>query len=467
MLYDLPAQDTDFSVCEPAALRRAESAVSSVFYREPRHVYPRIARADGVWVEDSEGRRYLDGSGGAAVNSVGHNHPDVIAAIRRQLETCAYAHTMFFTNEPQEQLADRLAARFPEQGARVYFVSGGSEANETALKLARQYWVAHGRDSKALVISRQQSYHGNTLGALSLSGNPGRRKLYAPLLRDWPKIAPCYAYRHRQSGESDEQYGQRAADELQREIDRHGADNVAAFVAETVVGATLGAVPPAPGYLARIRDICNRNDVLLVLDEVMSGSGRCGSWFAFEQDEVCPDIVTLAKGLSSGYQPLGAAIVRGALHDAVVDAHGAFAHGHTWVGHATACAAGVAVSEVVDRESLLERAAQVGARLREDLATAFRDHPQVGDIRGRGQFTGIEIVLDRDSRRPPPASLGLPGWIRQRAMDEGLVCYPGGGTADGRDGAHVLLAPPLVFGEEHVDELVTRLFATLRDLPLR
>lgn len=438
--------------------------MSSVFYREPNNDYPEVVRADGVYLYDKSGREYLDGSGGAAVSAVGHSHPHVLEAIRKQIEDCAFAHTLFFTNEPQEKLANILKSRFGEADARVYFLSGGSEANETAIKLARQYWLARGKDSKTVFISRQQSYHGNTLGALSLSGNPGRRKLFGPLLKDWPKIVPCYAYRHRQSGESEADYGLRAANELQLEIDRQGAENVAAFVAETVVGATLGVVPPAGDYLQHIRKICDENEVLLILDEVMAGSGRCARHFSFEHDGIRPDIVTVAKGLAGGYQPLGAAIARGYIHDQVVEAHGSFAHGHTYVGHPTACAAGVAVAEVVDNENLLANAEQIGALLRENLRVAFRDHPHVGDIRGRGLFIGVELVKDRDSRAPIPAALGLPARLRRKAMEQGLVCYPGGGGADGCDGAHIMLAPPLIYSEQHADELVTRLFRTLQDL---
>ncbi|MGB5247663.1 MAG: aspartate aminotransferase family protein [Woeseia sp.] len=438
--------------------------MSSVFYREPLADHPSIARGEGVWLYDSEGRQYLDGSGGAAVSAVGHGNAHVIRAVQEQLARCAFAHTLFFTNEPQEQLAEILRQRFGENDARVYFVSGGSEANETAIKLARQYWVARDEPQRELFISREQSYHGNTLGALALSGNPARRELFGPLLKDWPKIAPCYPYRLQQDDETDEAYGLRAANELERAIKAHGAGRICAFVAETVVGATLGVVPPAPGYFRRIREICDQYGILLILDEVMAGCGRCGSHFAYEQDGVRPDIVTLAKGLTGGYQPLGAAIVRGKIHDTIVAAHGAFAHGHTWVGHATACAAGVAVAEVVRDQGLLQSAEKTGALLMRELRTALHQHPHVGDIRGRGMFIGIELVADRASKTPVPASLRLPTRLRQTAMANGLICYPGGGGADGENGAHILLAPPLIYEPGHVDELVARLVATLSDV---
>jgi adenosylmethionine-8-amino-7-oxononanoate aminotransferase len=441
--------------------------LSNVFYREPLHEYPRIERCEGVFLYDSDGREYLDGSGGAAVSAIGHGHPAVLAAIREQLDRCAFAHTAFFTNAPQETLASLLAARFPEPASRAYFVSGGSEANEAAIKLARQYWVARGQDDKRLFVSRTQSYHGNTLGALSLSGNPGRRELFGPLLHDWPKVPPCYEYRHRLAGETAEGYGQRAAGFLLDAIHGHGAENIAAFVAETIVGATLGAVPAAPGYFREIREICDRHDVLLIMDEVMAGCGRSGTWFAFEQEEVVPDIVTLAKGLGGGYQPLGAVLVRQRIYDRIVDRFGSFSQGHTYVGHPTACAAGCAVASVIEREDLLANVRNMGALLRERLKSAFCERPNVGDVRGRGLFVGVELVTDREKKTPPPAVLGLPARLRESAMAEGLICYPAGGSADGRDGAHILLAPPFIYSEEHVEELVKRLGRALDRVEVR
>lgn len=433
--------------------------MSSVFYRNPHHVYPKGLRGEGVYLYDTDGRQYLDGSGGAAVSCVGHGHPDVIAAIKAQVDELAYAHTAFFTNEPQERLAEYLAARFGESGARVYFLSGGSEANETAIKLVRQYWVAQGQESKHLIVSRHQSYHGNTLGALSLSGSPGRRDMFAPLLHDWPKIVPCYAYRHQDTGETDEDYGVRAAQALDDAVLEHGARNIAAFIAETVVGATMGAVPPVTGYLARVREICDRHEILLVFDEVMAGCGRCGTYFAFEQDDVLPDIVTLAKGLGGGYQPIGAAIARGFIHDKIAEVHGSFSHGHTYIGHATACRAALAVADVVDREGLLANVERIGTLLRSELESALREHPHVGDIRGRGLLLGVELVINRDDKTPADPSVAAS--IKSEAMANGLIVYPGGGTADGRRGAHILVAPPFIYGDKHVDELVTKLARVL------
>jgi adenosylmethionine-8-amino-7-oxononanoate aminotransferase len=421
-------------------------------------------RGEGVYLYDDTGKQYLDGSGGAAVTCLGHGHPEIIEAIKAQVDKLAYAHTAFFTNEPQEKLATRLAERFGEDGARVYFLTGGSEANETTIKLARQYWLAKGKGSKHIVISRKQSYHGNTLGALSLSGNPLRREIFAPLLHDWPRIEPCYAYRHQMDDETEEEYGARAAQALEDAINEHGAENIAAFIAETVAGATLGVVPPAKGYFKEIREICDRHEVLLILDEVMSGSGRSGTYFAFEQDNVVPDITTLAKGLGGGYQAIAATIVRGFVHDAIVEEFDAFEHGHTYIGHATACAAALAVSGIIDRDDLLTNVCTIGEQLRGALKVTFGDHPNVGNIRGRGLFVGIELVADRESKQPADRLLG--GRIKQAAMDNGLVIYPGGRTADGKAGAHVLLAPPFIYDGDNVDELVSKLQLVFKDVGL-
>ncbi len=435
--------------------------MANVFYRDPLQNYPLVVRGEGVYLYDAEGKQYLDGSGGAAISCLGHGNPVVINAIKEQVETLAFAHTMFFTNQPQEELAEKLAARFGSDDARVYFLSGGSEANETAIKLARQYWLSQGCEQKHLVISRRQSYHGNTLGALSASGNEARRKVYGPLLHDWPKIDPCYEYRHRRENESETEYGVRAARSLEQAILAAGAENVAAFMVETIVGATLGAVPAVKAYFTTIRDICDRHKVLLIMDEVMAGCGRSGTYFAFEQEAVKPDIVTLAKGLGGGYQPIGAAIVQGFIHQGIVDAYGAFAHGHSYIGHATATAAGLAVMQVVEEENLLEKVKSTGELLRSELHKAFAEHAHIGDIRGRGLLTGIELVEDRDTKIGIRKELGLPAALRNAAMDNGLICYPGGGTADGRDGAHILLAPPFIYQSKHIDELINKLQKSL------
>ncbi len=443
--------------------------MGSVFYRNPLQDYPMVVRGEGVYLYDADGKQYLDGSGGAAISCLGHGNRVVIDAIKAQAEKLAFAHTMFFTNQPQEELAEKLAARFDaghadKRDARVYFLSGGSEANETAIKLARQYWLSQGFDKKYLVISRRQSYHGNTLGALSASGNLARRKVYGPLLHDWPKVDPCYEYRHRRADESEREYGARVAGTLEDAILSAGAENVSAFIAESIVGATLGAVPAVEGYFRTIRDICDRHNVLLILDEVMAGCGRSGTYFAFEQEGVTPDIVTLAKGLGGGYQPIGAAIARGFIHAGIVDAFGAFAHGHSYVGHATVAAAGLAVMQVLEEEHLLEAVRNTGELLRNRLREVFAGHAYVGDIRGRGLLIGIELVEDRATKSGIRRELGLPGALRTAAMENGLICYPGGGTAGGDDGAHILLAPPFIYQPQHIDELVSKLEKTLQQV---
>lgn len=431
--------------------------MSQVFYRAPRNNYPTAMRAEGVYLYDDTGKQYLDGSGGAAVSCLGHGNRYVLDAIKSQLDQMAFAHTAFFTNAPQEKLAQKLSERFGEENAKVYFLSGGSEANETALKLARHYWVARGKSEKHLIISRHQSYHGNTLATLSLSGNPARQKPYTPLLHDWPKVLPCHAYRYQEAGESTEEYAERCASSLETEILTVGPENVAAFIAEPVVGATLGCVPAVTGYFKKIRAICDKYDVLLILDEIMAGSGRTGSYFAFEQESIRPDIVTIAKGIGAGYMPLAATICRGAIHDQIVESCGSFEHGHTYVGHATACAAGLAVMEVVERENLLQNVQNKGLTLKTELQNAFGDHPHVGDIRGRGLFIGLEFTLDKNSKKAPGPDLALPKKLKQSAMKHGLICYPGGGTADAIKGAHILLAPPFIYQDNHIDELVAKL----------
>ena len=429
--------------------------MSNVFYRSPGSTYPIAVRGEGPYVYDSTGKQYLDGCGGAAVCCLGHGHPLIVEAIKVQVDRLAYAHTAFFTNEPQEQLATRLADRFPEPNARVYFSSSGSEANETAIKLARHYWLSQGRDDKHIVVSRQQSYNGNTIGALSVSGAPQRREVFVPLLHDWPRIDPCYSYRHQHNDESAEDYAARSAHALEKAVSDHGADNIAAFIAETVVGATLGAVPAVDGYFKQVREICDRHDILLILDEVMAGSGRSGTFFAFDQEGVVPDIVTIAKGLGGGYQAIGATIARGVIYDSIAAEFGSFSHGHTYIGHATACAAALAVADVIEQDDLLDNVQAISTQLFDELRSAFSDHQNVGDIRGRGLLLGIELVADRDSKAPVAAKLA--GSIKTTAMENGLMIYPGGGTADGQAGAHILLAPPFIYDSDNVGELVDKL----------
>jgi adenosylmethionine-8-amino-7-oxononanoate aminotransferase len=391
------------------------------------------------------------------VSCLGHGHPEVIAAMKQQLDRLAYAHTSFFTTEVAEQLADRLVQDAPPGTSHAYFVSGGSEAVEAALKLARQYFVEIGQPQRCHFVARRQSYHGNTLGALAVGGNAWRRRQFAPLLIDVTHVSPCYAYRDRQPGESTEAYGQRLVAELAEAIERIGGDRVIAFVAETVGGATQGAVTPVPGYLRGVRELCSRHGILLILDEVMCGMGRCGTLHACEAEGVVPDLLVVAKGLGGGYQPIGAVLAQSAIVDAFARGSGAFQHGHTYLGHAMACAAALAVQNVIRRDGLLERVQRQGAGLRERLDAAFGAHPRVGDIRGRGLFQAIELVADRASKEPFDPSLRLHARIKACAMAEGLMVYPMGGTLDGRRGDHVLLAPPFIVDDVQLDAIVERL----------
>ena len=431
--------------------------MTHVFHRSPRDRYPVAVRGEGPYLIDREGRRYLDASGGAGVSCLGHSDPQVIEAIREQLEALPYAHTSFFTNEPLEALAQALASRAPETLDKVYFVSGGSEAIEAALKLARQYFVEKGEPQRRHLIARRQSYHGNTLGALAVGGNVARRGLFEPLLVPVAHVAPCHVYRGLGDGETEAAYAARLADELEQEIVRLGPQNVMAFVAETVVGATLGAVPAVPAYFRLVREVCDRHGVLLIADEVMCGMGRCGSLFAFDQESFIPDLVTVAKGLGAGYQPIGAVMVSRKIFEAVVHGSGFFQHGHTYLGHAAACAGALAVQKRLIEGGLLARVAPLGEALRSRLVEAFGDHPHVGDIRGRGLFLALELVRDRKSKAPFDASLRLHARLKKASLRQGLLCYPTGGTADGVHGDHVLLAPPFIVGTAELDELVGKL----------
>ena len=432
-----------------------------VFHRQPQHDYPVIVAGDGVYLYDREGRQYLDGSGGAAVSCLGHSDRAVIEAITQQLEVLPYAHTSFFTNEPMEALADALIATAPSPLAKVYFTSGGSEAMEAALKLARQYFVEKGEPQRGHVIGRRQSYHGNTLGALAVGGNAARRKQYAPLLINASHVAPCYPYRDQRAGESDAAYAKRLAAELEREIEHLGPRNVIAFVAETVAGATLGAAPPVPGYFRRMREICDRHGVLLILDEVMCGMGRCGTMWAFEPEGVVPDIVTIAKGLGAGYQPIGAAVVGRHIHDTIVAGTGYFQHGYTYVGHAAACAGAAAVQRRLRDDGVLSKVHPLGEMLAQGLRRTFAEHRYVGDIRGRGLFWALELVRDRAAKTPFDPALRVHARVKQAALDAGLLCYPMGGTIDGVHGDHVLLAPPFIIEPAQIEELLHKLAAAL------
>lgn len=434
--------------------------MSRVFPRNSISLPPTGIHGSGVYLSDSNGKQYLDGSGGAAVSCLGHGDQDVINAIKSQLDSMAYAHNSFLTSEPAEHLAGLLIDHAPAGLDRVYFVSSGSEAIEASLKLARQYYLEIGQPKRHKIIARRQSYHGNTLGALAVGGNEWRRVQFTPLLIDVSHIAPCYSYRGQAVDETERDYGLRMANELEDEILRLGPEHVMCFVAEPVVGATLGAVPPVKGYFTRVREICDQYGILLILDEVMCGMGRTGSLFAHEQEGISPDICTIAKGLGAGYQPIGAMMCSATIYGAISQGSGFFQHGHTYLSHPTACAAGVAVVEKLT-EDLVNTVHDKGAYLKKRLSERFGQHTYVGDIRGRGLFVGIEFVQDRETKTCLDPSSKFHAHLKNNAFAEGLICYPMGGTLDGKNGDHVLLAPPFICETEHLDELVDKLGAAL------
>ncbi|MBB91716.1 MAG: aspartate aminotransferase family protein [Magnetovibrio sp.] len=442
--------------------------MTNVFYRELKSDMPVAVKGDGIYLIDDAGKRYLDASGGAAVSCLGHSDADVIQAIKDQVDKVAFAHTGFFTTQPAEDLAEFLVGAAPDGISMVYFLSGGSEAVEAALKMARQYFLETGQPERTKFIARRQSYHGNTLGALSVGGNLWRREPYKEMLMPASHIAPCYPYRDMRDGEGEEEYGLRVADELEAEILRLGPRNIAAFIAETVGGATAGVLAPVPGYFKRIREICDKYGVLMILDEVMCGMGRTGTLFACEQDGVAPDIICIAKGLGAGYQPIGATLVSGDVYRAFKDGSGAFQHGHTYMGHPMACAAALAVQRKVRDANLLDNVNAMGAVLVDRLHDRLGNHPHVGDIRGRGLFQGIELVADRATKETLDPTLKIHARVKKAAFQRGLICYPAGGTADGVRGDHILLAPPFIIDETEIKDLVRLLGdaidATLKDV---
>ena len=439
----------------------ADARVTHVWHRHLRRTPPVAVAGAGMYLTDASGKRYLDACGGAAVSCLGHGHPDVIAAMHAQIDKLAYAHTSFFTTEVAETLADELVRTGPAGTSHVYFVSGGSEAVEAALKMARQYFVEIGEPERAHFVARRQSYHGNTLGALAVGGNAWRRREFAPLLIDVTHVSPCYPYRDRRDDETPEAYGRRLADELDAAIVAAGPKRVIAFVAETVGGATAGVLTAVPGYFRAVREVCDRHGVLLILDEVMCGMGRTGTLHACEQEGVVPDLCAIAKGLGGGYQPIGAVLAQRRIVDAMSHGSGFFQHGHTYLGHPVACAAALAVQRVIARDGLLGRVRALGTSLERKLADRFRDHPHVGDLRGRGLFRGVELVRDRASRSPFDPARQTHARVKREGMARGLMTYPMGGTIDGVHGDHVVLAPPYIAEESHLDEIVDKLEAAI------
>jgi adenosylmethionine-8-amino-7-oxononanoate aminotransferase len=439
--------------------------MSHLIHRQLHAVPPRAVSAQGCWIRDADGKDYLDASGGAAVSSLGHGNAEVIAAISSQANSLAYAHSGFFTTDPAEELGELLAGQAPGD-MLAYLVSGGSEAMESALKLARQYFVELEQPERRVFIARRQSYHGNTLGALAVGGNEWRRRQFAPLLVEVRRVAPCYEYRDRAEGVTVDRYTALLLRELETAILEAGPENVIGFCAETVVGATAGALPPTPGYFRGVRGICDKYSILMIVDEVMCGMGRCGSTFAITQDDAIPDIIAVGKGLAAGYQPAGAMLAQRRVVDAIRSRSGAFQHGHTYCAHPVAAAAALAVQKIMARDRLSRAAATQGDKLRRLLKEAFAGHPHVGDVRGRGLLIGLELVQDRASQTPFPPARKLHAAIRQEAMARGLMVYPMGGTIDGMHGDHVLLAPPFTISDDELSMLVDRLADSL-DAALR
>jgi adenosylmethionine-8-amino-7-oxononanoate aminotransferase len=431
--------------------------MTRIVHRTIAQQYPVAARGEGIRIWDTAGKEYIDASGGAAVSCLGHSHPDVLAAMHAQLDKLAYAHTSFFTTQAAEDLGADLVEHAPQGTSHVYFVSGGSEAVEAALKMARQYFVEIGKPERRHIIGRQQSYHGNTLGALAVGGNMWRRKQFAPLLMESHHVSPCYEYRGKRADESPRQYGERLAAELEAKIESLGPKTVIAFIAETVGGATAGCVLPVEGYFKRVREICDRHGVLLILDEVMCGMGRTGTLHACEQEGVSPDLMAIAKGLGGGFAPIGAVLVGSKVYDAFARGSGLFQHGHTYLGHPLACAGALAVQRVIRRDNLLANVRRQGEHLTRRLKERFGNHHYVGDVRGRGLFQAIELVRERAAKEPFDPAHKLHARIKQQAMARGLMVYPMGGTVDGSKGDHVLLAPPFICREADIDTIVERL----------
>ena len=419
---------------------------------------PIAVSGEGIYLHTADGRTIIDASGGAAVAAIGHGNRRVAEAIARQAETMAYAHTGTFSNQPAEDLADILLEGEPGGLTRAWFCSSGSEGNEAALKLARQYFLEIGQPDRVRTIARRQSYHGTTLGALAAGGNMMRREYYEPILsKAHSLVSPCFAYRFRNDGETDAAYLERLSDELEAEFQRVGPETVIAFLAEPVVGATTGCVTAIPGYFRRVREICDRYGALLILDEVMCGMGRTGSMHAWEQEGITPDIQIIAKGLGGGYQPIGGILISGRIVEALAAGSGGFLHGQTYQAHPVACAAALEVQRVIRDDRLLDNVRAMGTRLETALTERFGNHRHVGDIRGRGLFWALEFVTDRGSKDVFDPALKLNERVKREAFSRGLAGYPMGGTIDGRRGDHYIVAPPYIVTASEIDTIVDRL----------
>jgi len=436
----------------------APGEAAHLFPRNLKTEYPVAVSARGLWIRDRGGKTYLDGCSGAVVCSIGHGVREVADVISKQARRLAFAHSSQFVTREAMELSARIAALAPgdmKKTGRVYLVSGGSEAIETAIKMARQYHVERGRPSKFKIISRWQSYHGSTLGALAVTGNVARRELYTPLFAATPHIAPCFCYRcpyERTFPSCDIA----CVDDLERVIRQEGPDSVAAFIAEPVVGATLGAVPAVDGYWQRARAICDKYDVVLIADEVMTGVGRTGRNFAVDHFKVVPDLIVAGKGLSAGYTPLGAVIARGSVAGAIQAGRGYFEHGFTYSANPLSAAIGNAVLAYIEKHGLIARAARVGKTLGKRLQD-LRRHKIVGDIRGMGMMWGVEIVKSRATRDPFPPAEKVSRRLYDACLEEGLLIYPGSGTREGQDGDHFIIAPAFTITKAEIDDLLARL----------
>jgi adenosylmethionine-8-amino-7-oxononanoate aminotransferase len=431
---------------------RTAADTSSLFSRNLRRQYPTAVRGEGCWIIDSQGRRYLDASGQAAVVNIGHGVPEIGRAMAEQSNQIAFAHTTQFHSEPAEELAARLLAIAPKNfrdGGRVYFTSGGSEAAETAIKLARQYFLEINQPARYRVVSRKQSYHGSTLGAMCVSGNVARRAPYAPLIPDWGHVAPCFCY-HCPFHKTYPECNLACADDLDAFLRGNDASSVSAFLFEPVVGATLGAAPAVDGYTARVAEICRQHGILLIADEVMTGVGRTGKPFASEHWNLEPDIILTGKGIASGYAPLGAMLVAPHIVEGFEKGSGTFMHGFTYQAHPVATATGNAVFDYLEAHKLFDRVAPAGQALRNALAR-IEDHPHVGQIRGLGLLQGVEFVKDKATREPFRKELAIAEKIRQAALGKNVLLYPGQGTVDGSRGDHILLAPPFIIQPEEIE----------------
>ena len=419
---------------------------------------PVAVRGEGIYLHTAGGRAIIDASGGAAVAAIGHGNRRVAEAIAHQAATMAYAHTGTFSNQPAEDLAEILVGHEPGGLTRAWFCSSGSEGNEAALKLARQYFLEIGQPSRVRTIARRQSYHGTTLGALAAGGNAMRREYYEPMLSQAHSlVSPCFSYRFKTGGETDDAYLERLSAELEAEFQRVGPETVIAFLAEPVVGATTGCVTAVPGYFKRVRDICDRHGALLILDEVMCGMGRTGTLHAWEQEGITPDIQVIAKGLGGGYQPIGGILIAERIVQALANGTGGFLHGQTYQAHPVACAAALAVQQIIRDEGLLENVRLMGTRLEAALIDRFGNHRHIGDIRGRGLFWAIEFVADRGTKAPFDPALKINEKVKREAFARGLSGYPMGGTIDGKRGDHYIIAPPYIVTAVQIDEIVDRL----------